>query len=193
MDFQSKPGSLEPWTAGWAGEADKKDELSYLREQFLIPTKADLLGKIISLGHNFIPCLKISVRSCLMCADLQSENDTSELCVYLCGNSLGLQPRRTREFILRYLQTWAKKGVTGHFWEPEDCFTSSWVNLDDRARTSMSHIVGAEPSEVAVMQTLSVNLHLLLFSFYQPTKERFKIIIEEKAFPSDHVSRHCYV
>lgn len=96
---------------------------------------------------------------------------------------------RTREYILKYLDTWATKGVYGHFKELNDSFTSPWLNLDDDAKKSMGKILGALPDEVAIMETLTANLHLLMASFYKPTKERYKIIIEGKAFPSDHVGR----
>ena len=63
-----------------------------------------------------------------------------------------------------------------------------WLDVDDEAAEKMAPIVGASKDEVAVMQTLTANLHLLMAAFYKPTKERYKIIIESKAFPSDHVS-----
>ena len=109
-------------------------------------------------------------------------------CIYLCGNSLGLQPKRTRDRIDAHLSAWATKGVLGHFVEIEDSPNPPFLDADDAAAELMAPIVGASTSEVAVMGTLTGNLHFLMASFYQPTKERFKIIIEGKAFPSDHVS-----
>jgi kynureninase len=108
-------------------------------------------------------------------------------CIYLCGNSLGLQPKRAREFIQKYLGTWATKGVYGHFKRLRDAATAPWVDVDDQTNEAMAKIVGAQADEVAVMQTLTANLHFLMASFYRPTKERHRIIIEGKAFPSDHV------
>jgi kynureninase len=119
----------------------------------------------------------------------QTQTEDSELCTYLCGNSLGLQPVRTREYILKYLDTWATKGVYAHFKELNDSLTSPWVQIDDEGKESMGKILGALPDEIALMETLTANLHLLMASFYKPTKERYKIIIEGKAFPSDHVGR----
>jgi len=119
-----------------------------------------------------------------------TENDAqadSAPCTYLCGNSLGLQPKRAREFIQKYLDTWATKGVYGHFMPLSDAVTTPWVDIDDQTNEAMAKIVGAQGDEVAVMQTLTANLHFLMASFYRPTKERYKIIIEGKAFPSDHV------
>ena len=68
-----------------------------------------------------------------------------------------------------------------------DAVTTPWVDIDDQTNEAMAKIVGAQGDEVAVMQTLTANLHFLMASFYRPTKERYKIIIEGKAFPSDHV------
>ncbi|KAL8663391.1 MAG: hypothetical protein Q9202_003910 [Teloschistes flavicans] len=98
----------------------------------------------------------------------------------------GLQPRRTADRIAAHLEAWATKGVFGHFKSHEDSELPPFVDLDEIAAQRMAPIVGAMSGEVAVMETLSANLHLMLASFYRPTKERFKIIIEGKAFPSDH-------
>ena len=75
----------------------------------------------------------------------------------------------------------------GHFTKIQDSKLPQWVDVDDDAATLMAPIVGALPSEVAVMETLTANLHLMMVSFYRPSSERYKIIIEGKAFPSDHV------
>jgi kynureninase len=99
---------------------------------------------------------------------------------------LGLQPALAREYINRHLDIWATKGVNGHFTEIEGAYTKPWVDIDEDAVGPMATLVGAKQDEVAVMQTLTANLHLLLLSFYKPTKDKYKIIIESKAFPSDH-------
>lgn len=108
-------------------------------------------------------------------------------CIYFCGNSLGVQPCSTRRYIEQYLRTWAIKGVTGHFVPHEDQLLPPFVDVDTAGSKLMAPVVGASQSEVAVMGTLTANLHLLMASFYRPTKEKFKIILEGKAFPSDHV------
>ena len=108
-------------------------------------------------------------------------------CIYLCGNSLGLQPRRTAALVTSHLSAWATKGVLGHFIEHEDSALPAFLHVDDVAAQKMAPLVGAQEKEVAVMETLTANLHFLMASFYQPTKEKYKIIIEGKAFPSDHV------
>ena len=100
--------------------------------------------------------------------------------IYLCGNSLGLQVKRTVEFIHQELEDWATFGVKGHFHAK-----NPWMPYHEFLTASYSKIVGAKPTEVVAMNTLTVNLHLMMVSFYRPTKNRHKIIIEEDAFPSD--------
>ena len=107
-----------------------------------------------------------------------SHEEKNEPSIYLCGNSLGLQPTLARKYFEQYLDTWATKGVYGHFKEVEDTSLAPWLHVDDDLQEDMANIVGANPSEVAIMQTLTANLHLMMASFYKPTKERWKIILE---------------
>ncbi len=100
--------------------------------------------------------------------------------IYMCGNSLGLQPKSTKEYINQELEDWANFGVEGHF-EAKN----PWMPYHEFLTDSMAKIVGAKPIEVVIMNTLTTNLHLLMVSFYQPTKTKFKILIESDAFPSD--------
>ena len=100
--------------------------------------------------------------------------------IYLCGNSLGLQAKRTKAFINQELEDWATFGVEGHFHAK-----NPWLPYHEFLAESYAKIVGAKQSEVVAMNTLTVNLHLMLVSFYRPTKNRHKIIIEADAFPSD--------
>jgi len=87
------------------------------------------------------------------------------------------------------LSTWQTQGVQGHFKPLEDSPLPTWLDADERAAKLMAPIVGADESEVAVMQTLTANLHFLMSAFYRPVaKGRHKIILESKAFPSDHVT-----
>ena len=97
--------------------------------------------------------------------------------IYFCGNSLGLMSKTTTEMVNKELEVWANKGVIGQhtYWEP----------YHEHLSKSTARLVGAKPSEVVVMNALTVNLHLLLISFYQPTGNRNKIVIEKGAFPSD--------
>lgn len=100
--------------------------------------------------------------------------------IYFTGNSLGLQPKRTKAYIDEIMDDWGNLAVEGHFYAEKP-----WWDYQERFAGPLSKIVGALPSEVTVMNTLTVNLHLLMVSFYQPTETRYKIICEEKAFPSD--------
>ncbi len=100
--------------------------------------------------------------------------------LYFTGNSLGLQPKSTKHYIDQELKDWANLGVEGHF-EAKN----PWLNYHELLTKPMAKIVGANPMEVVVMDTLTTNLHLLMVSFYQPTKTKYKILIESDAFPSD--------
>ena len=100
--------------------------------------------------------------------------------IYFLGNSLGLQPKSANDYIQRIMQDWANLGVEGFFHAPEP-----WMNYHDNFIHPLAKIVGALPHEVVVMNQLTVNLHLMLVSFYRPSSKRFKIICEAKAFPSD--------
>tara|TARA_R110000787_G_scaffold192886_9_gene304404 strand:+ start:9151 stop:10434 length:1284 start_codon:yes stop_codon:yes gene_type:complete len=100
--------------------------------------------------------------------------------LYFTGNSLGLQPKITQQYVQQELDDWANFGVEGHF-EAKN----PWLSYHEFLTENMAKIVGAKPIEVVVMNTLTTNLHLLMVSFYQPTKTKYKIVIESDAFPSD--------
>ena len=97
--------------------------------------------------------------------------------IYLCGNSLGLQPKSASKHIKKELKIWEEKGALGQH--------SRWEHFHERLIESTARLVGAKNDEVVVMNALTVNLHLLMISFYQPNKNKNKIIIESGAFPSD--------
>ena len=97
--------------------------------------------------------------------------------IYLCGNSLGLQPKSASNHIKKELKIWQEKGALGQH--------SRWEHFHERLMESTARLVGAKNDEVVVMNALTVNLHLLMISFYQPNKNKNKIIIESGAFPSD--------
>ncbi|KAI4135086.1 MAG: hypothetical protein LQ347_000981 [Umbilicaria vellea] len=149
-----------------AERLDAQDPLTQLRNEFIIPTKSDLKRKTLTKTSN--------------------DDISEEPCIYLCGNSLGLQPRRTVDRVNSHLLAWATKGVLGHFTVHEDSSLPAFLHVDDVAAEQMAPIVGASRSEVAIMETLTANLHFLMASFYRPTKEKYQIILEGKAFPSDH-------
>ncbi len=101
-------------------------------------------------------------------------------CIYLCGNSLGLQPKSTKKHIRQELLDWKELGVEGHFHGK-----FPWFSYHHFVNKEAAKIVGAKPSEVVIMNSLTVNLHLMMVSFYRPTSKSYKILIEEHAFPSD--------
>ncbi|MBL0130115.1 MAG: kynureninase [Chitinophagaceae bacterium] len=101
-------------------------------------------------------------------------------CIYFTGNSLGLQPKRTQDYVVDELEDWASLGVEGHLHA-----RNPWLPYHEFFPKQLSKLVGSKENEVVVMNSLTVNLHLLMVSFYRPTKKRYKIICEAKAFPSD--------
>ena len=101
-------------------------------------------------------------------------------CIYLCGHSLGLQPVSARGYVTEELDSWAMLGVEGHFREPHP-----WLNYHSLLSAQMAKLVGGHIGEVVVMNGLTVNLHLMLTSFYRPTPNRFRVLIEGNAFSSD--------
>lgn len=105
---------------------------------------------------------------------------TGEECIYLCGHSLGLQPKTAAAYVDEELQDWANLGVEGHFHGK-----NPWMPYHRLLTNQTAALVDAKPSEVVVMNSLTVNLHLMMVSFYRPTKQRHKILVECGAFPSD--------
>jgi len=105
------------------------------------------------------------------------KNDNKEKLIYFSGNSLGIQPKSVRKYVEKELNVWENKGLLGQH--------DRWENFHERLIENTARLVGAQPSEVVVMNALTVNIHLLLISFYQPNENRKKIIIERGTFPSD--------
>ncbi len=126
-----------------------------------------------------------SFRDCFFIPDHNGQPD-----LYFVGNSLGLQPKATSDYIAAELQAWQRLGVRGHF---EDSHHESlpastagqWLDYHQRLTETMADLVGGQANEVIVMNTLTVNLHLMMATFYRPAKKRNKILIEAHAFPSD--------
>ncbi len=108
--------------------------------------------------------------------------------VYFTGNSLGLQPKTTQDYVVNELEDWATFGVEGHFHARKP-----WFKYHEFLTESAAMVVGAKASEVVMMNQLTVNLHLLMVSFYRPTKTRYKILCEAKAFPSDQYALQSQV
>ncbi|KAG8954725.1 Kynureninase (L-kynurenine hydrolase) [Tulasnella sp. 424] len=137
---------------------DEHDPLKEFRKEFKLPTNKGIKATAVQ-------------------DDLQDEP-----CVYFVGNSLGPLSKRSQELLNEELDIWASVGVTGHFDHP---MQRDWMTLASKATKLLSPIVGAKEEEIAVMGTLTANLHLMMSSFYKPTKERYKILCEIKPFPSD--------
>ena len=100
--------------------------------------------------------------------------------IYFCGNSLGLQPKSARAMVEQEMDDWADSAVGAHFKGD-----SAWYAYHDLFRETGARLVGARPGEVVMMNSLTVNLHFMMVSFYRPTKERYKILIDYPTFPSD--------
>ncbi|XP_033020109.1 kynureninase isoform X2 [Lacerta agilis] len=140
-----------------AVQLDEEDELKHLRACFHIPRVKDLPPTNLALVHK------------------------NETCIYFAGNSLGLQPKKVKTYLDEELDKWAKLGVHGHFTGKRP-----WALGDECIVELVADIVGAHKEEVALMNGLTVNLHLLMLSFFKPTSDRYKILLEANAFPSDH-------
>ncbi|MCG3124267.1 MAG: Kynureninase [Phycisphaerales bacterium] len=149
------PTSFRP-DEGFARELDRSDPLGRFAEEFEIPRAADI-------AHPEGPAAAGDERS-----------------IYLCGNSLGCMPRRARALVQRELDDWARLGVEAHLHGQ-----SPWLPYHEQLRGPLGRLVGAHDHEVVAMNSLTVNLHLLMISFYRPTPDRYRIVIEDSAFPSD--------
>ena len=108
--------------------------------------------------------------------------------IYFTGNSLGLQPKTAQEYVLNELEDWANYGVEGHVHA-----RNPWIRYHEMFPEKLAPILGALEEEMVVMNQLTINLHLLLITFYRPAKERYKIICEAKAFPSDQYALESQV
>ena len=182
--------SLSLLAPSFAAALDAADALAHLRAEFRVP-RAAALAHGGGSGGNTGDC---------------GGSGAGAAAVYLCGNSLGLQPARAPAYVAAELDKWAALGVEGHFTEPRP-----WVTVDETVRAASERLVGAKPGagEVAVMNGLTVNLHLFLVGFFRPTppppppppppsgsaaanlaappppRGRHKILVEAHAFPSD--------
>ncbi|CAN5775054.1 kynureninase [soil metagenome] len=141
---------------------DRADPLAAWRSEFLIPPAASI------------------ARTAAGSQGAGSAGDPEGASVYLTGNSLGLQPRGVLAAIQQELRDWAELGVEGHLHGAHP-----WLPYHEELRGAAARLIGAREHEVVVMNSLSVNLHLLMTAFYRPTAARFRIMIEDAAFPSD--------
>ncbi|KAK3400787.1 pyridoxal phosphate-dependent transferase [Sordaria brevicollis] len=167
-EFPSNANTLE-----YAQSLDAQDELKHFRDEFIIPTRASLKKKALD---GTMPGTQTK------------DNKDDEPCIYFVGNSLGAQPRAIQSYLQSHLETWASIGVNGHFSSfPNSPLPSAWQDLSAHCSTLCAPLVGAaSPSEVVMMNTLTVNLHLMMASFYRPSATgRHKILLEWRPFPSD--------
>lgn len=116
------------------------------------------------------------------------EDKNGYSCVYLCGNSLGLQPKKVKYYLNEELDDWSKYGVHGHTKAGRP-----WLTYHLQARSGFAELTGSLEHEVIAMNTLTVNLHMLMTTFYRPTQKRFKILIESTAFPSDRFAAESQI
>lgn len=145
----------------YARKMDEQDPLRRFRSQFHFPTRATIAKTSSTTGSVHL-------------------SDGDENCIYLTGNSLGLQPHKTKEYVNAELEDWGRLAVEGHF-----AARHPWLPYHENLTEMAARLVGARPLEVVIMNTLTVNLHLMLVSFYRPTDSRHKILVEANAFPSD--------
>ncbi|HET9792835.1 MAG TPA: kynureninase [Thermoanaerobaculia bacterium] len=116
------------------------------------------------------------------------KRDDGEEEIYFAGNSLGLLPRRTRRYVDDELDKWSRLAVKAHFSGPDP-----WMPYHELLAPATARLVGALPTEVVTMNSLTVNLHLMMATFYRPTRERFRVLVEDHAFPSDDYAVESHV
>ncbi|KAI5459073.1 pyridoxal phosphate-dependent transferase [Mariannaea sp. PMI_226] len=179
-NFPSNANSLK-----FAQELDSQDKLSHLRDEFILPTKASLKKKALD---GTIPGSTKPLHNGAngLTKGQQTPPEDSDQGIYFVGNSLGAQPKAVRQYIEANLETWASIGVNGHFSTLGNSPLTPWQDMAADCAIKSADMIGASPSEIVIMNTLTANLHLMLASFYKPTEKRHKIILEWKPFPSDH-------
>lgn len=155
----------------FAESLDDDPNLVRLREEFVVPTKGQLKRK--SLKDD---------------ATRSENDDASQSSIYFCGNSLGLQAKVVSDYLNAYLTTWGSIAVGGHFTQLENSPLGPFQEMAARCAEMSADIVGASPEEIVIMNTLTVNLHLMMAAFYKPTGKKHKIMCEWRPFPSDYVS-----
>lgn len=147
------------------------------RDEFVVPTKAQLKRKALADDEK-------------TSATASGPEDES---VYFCGNSLGLQPKAVSDYLGAYLKTWGSIAVGGHFTKFEDSPLASFQDMAADCSEKTAAIVGASPKEVVIMNSLTVNLHLMMAAFYKPQGKKTKIMCEWRPFPSDWVCNIVHI
>ncbi len=164
-EWPSNAGSLS-----FAQSLDSSSEIPKThRPDYIIPTKAQLARKTLQDDAK-------------TAAPASSADDEG---IYFCGNSLGLQPKAISEYLNAYLKTWGSIAVGGHFRQLEESPLAPFQDMAADCARKMSSIVGAAPEEIVAMNTLTINLHLMMATFYKPSGKKNKIMCEWRPFPSD--------
>ncbi|KAF2644009.1 kynureninase [Massarina eburnea CBS 473.64] len=172
---QLRQGQKSEWPSNshaleFAQSLDNSDQiLKTFRSDFIIPTKAQLARKTLADDA----------------ATSKPASNTDDESIYFCGNSLGLQPKAIGEYLQAYLKTWGSIAVGGHFTQLSDSPLTPYQDMAADCARRMSDIVGASPSEIVAMNTLTINLHLMMAAFYKPVGKKNKIMCEWRPFPSD--------
>lgn len=162
----------ESMSIDFARALDRDQTLVSLEDDFVVPTKAQLKRKTLADDTK----------------TAAAASDDAETSIYFCGNSLGLQPKAVSEYLGAYLKTWGSIAVGGHFTQLDDSPLVPYQDMAADCARRSAGIVGALPEEVVIMNTLTVNLHLMMAAFYKPTEKKHKIMLEWRPFPSDWVS-----
>ncbi|PSK42980.1 Kynureninase [Elsinoe australis] len=161
----------------FAEQLDQNKDIKHFRNDFVIPSKAQLKRKTLLDDDT----------------TREPASDPSESVIYFCGNSLGLQPKATSKYLDSYLKTWGSIGVNGHFKQLEDSVIVPYQDMAADCARKSADIVGAAPEEIVIMNTLTVNLHLMMARFFKPTEEKFKILSEWRPFPSDFYAIESHI
>lgn len=163
----------EQFSQTFAKLLDENDPVKHLKGEFLIPLKSYKSHKGLTKSN-----------STAKNTDLINDHKDDSPCIYLNGNSLGCQPKKSQQYVSHVLDDWAKRGLGSHF---DGAFLPT-LYCDELIRSSMAIIVGSEDpeQEIVIMNALTMNLHLMMFNFYRPVGEKTKILLEEYAFPTDH-------
>ncbi|KAK5987060.1 Kynureninase 1 [Cladobotryum mycophilum] len=175
----------EAKTVEFARQLDSQDTLKHLRDEFILPTKRALKkraldGTIPGEPHPTTNGTNGAANG------VNGHSADDELGIYFVGNSLGAQPKAVRKYLDAQLETWASIGVNGHFTDMENSPLKQWQDMAEDCAKKSADIVGSSPHEIVIMNTLTVNLHLMMASFYRPDEKRHKIILEWRPFPSDY-------
>jgi kynureninase len=164
MTLEPSPFPSLAAAEAYALDLDRADPLASFRDHFALPPASAAMAGLPGWNR----------------ADVARDDGAQPRAIYLTGNSLGAMPKAARELINQQLDDWSLLGVEGHVHGSDP-----WLPYHEQFREPLARLVGALPHEVVCMNSLTVNLHLLMASFYRPTRERYAIIIEDTAFPSD--------